>query len=193
MTDWCSMRNAGRLSGVTGVVAMAMIGLALVAGATVVRAATPIPQGLGEAQWGMTIDELRGVVDVTKINPNDPFSYADHLEEEPVIYVGQTAAGQRVEYYFFNGELYKIYLIHGDVQRDLVLYQQLADRLAVAFGPPDRHYDEVVMGLTIIHTIWEDAISSLDLRFGAGFVFQVHRDRSRAEAKALAMKRKKSI
>ena len=187
------MRNAGRLGGVTGVVTMAMIGLALVVGATVVGATTPIPQGLGKAQWGMTIDELRGVVEVTKIDPNDPFSYADHLEEEPVIYAGQTAAGQRVEYYFFNGELYKIYLIHGDVQRDLVLYQQLADRLAVAFGPPDRHYDEVVMGLTIIHTIWEDAISSLDLRFGAGFVFQVHLDRSRVEAKALAMKRKKSI
>jgi hypothetical protein len=49
------------------------------------------------------------------------------------------------------------------------------------------------MGLTITHTVWEDPTTSLDLRFGGGFVFEVHTDRVRASAKDEALTRRKFI
>jgi len=157
------------------------------------RAQEPLPHGLDLARWGMTAEELGELTPVQQVDPNDPFSYADHLEEEPDIYAGASEDGRRIEYYFHGGELYKIYLIHSDLQKDLVLYDRMADDLATTYGPPARVYHEEIMGLMIIHTIWEDETTMLDLRFGAGFVFEVHTDRARAKAKERALKRKKSI
>lgn len=167
-----------------------LLGIALTGPAG--RAATPLPQGLGDARWGMTVEELRRHVPVQKVDLADPFSYAEHLEEEPDVYVGATD-GKRVEYYFYEGALYKLFIIHASDQREALLYHQLTQRLTAAHGPPHRAYDEVVFGLRITHTVWEDPATSLDLRFGGGFVFEVHTDRARASAKQDALKRKKFI
>lgn len=160
---------------------------------SILQAQAPLPRGLDQARWGMTADELGKMTPVQKVDPNDPFSYADHLEEDPDIYAGTSSDGRRIEYYFYDGELYKVYLIHSDLQKDLVLYNRMAEDLVGTYGPPARTYHEEIMGLTIIHTIWEDDTAMLDLRYGAGFVFEVHTDRVRATAKEQALKRKKSI
>ena len=170
------------------------LGLCLVAASPlVVKAETALPPGLDSARWGMTVDELGKVVSIRKIDLNAPFSYSDHREEEPDVYAGEGHDGQRVEYYFYGGKLYKTYLFHGSNQQDLVLYQQLAEHLVKAYGQAYRRYDEVVMGMQIVHTIWQDETTAIDLRYGGGFVFQVHTDRARAASKANALKRKKSI
>jgi hypothetical protein len=167
--------------------------LGLFMATSILRAQAPLPHGLDRARWGMTAEELGEVTPVQKVDPNEPFSYADHMEEEPDIYASTSSDGRRIEYYFYDGELYKVYLIHSDLQKDLVLYNRMADELAGTYGPPARTYHEEVMGLMIIHTIWENESTVLDLRFGAGFVFQVHTDRVRSGAKERALKRKKSI
>ncbi len=193
MTGWCFISSGisarWRLGG--GLVGLVLLGLAAVGPA--VGAGTPLPRGLDAARWGMTVDELRRQVPIEKVDLNDPFSHAEHLEQEPEIYARETADGKRAEYYFYNGELYKIFVIHARNQRDPALYHQLVQQLTAIYGPPQRTYEEVVFGLKITHTVWEEPTTRVDLRFGGGFVFQVHTDRIRSDAKETASKRKKSI
>ncbi|MBI3622410.1 MAG: hypothetical protein HY208_09530 [Nitrospirae bacterium] len=182
MTGWCFLRNL--------IIGVALLGPLL--WWQVAPAGTPLPQGLGEARWGMTAAEL-GRLSAKKIDPDDQFGYAEHLEQEPDVYAGTTADGKRVEYYLYGNALYKVFIIHARNQREPALYRQLVGRATALYGPARRAYDETVFGLKITHTVWEDAVTQVDLRFGGGFVFEVHVDRARAAAKQDALKRKKSI
>jgi hypothetical protein len=157
------------------------------------QAGAPLPQGLGDARWGMTAEELGRHLSVHKIDDDDQFGYAEHLEQEPDVYAGTTVDGKRIEYYLYGNALYKLFLIHARNQRDPQLYRQMVRQLTDAYGPAQRTYEETVFGLTITHTVWQDAVTQVDLRFGGGFVFEVHTDRVRAAAKQEALKRKKSI
>jgi hypothetical protein len=152
-----------------------------------------LPQGLGDVHWGMTAEELGRHLSVQKIDTTDQFSYAEHMEREPDVYVGTTADGKRVEYYLYDNALYKLFIIHARNQRDPQLYRQMVKELTAAYGPARRTYEEKVFGLRITHTVWQDAVTQVDLRYGGGFVFEVHVDRILAAAKQEALKRKKSI
>ena len=153
----------------------------------------PLPPGLGDAHWGMTAEELIHRLKAQKVDADDQFGYAEHLEQEPDVYAGTTADGKRVEYYLYRDALYKLFIIHARNQREPQLYRQMVQQLMAIYGPAQRTYDETVFGLTITHTVWQDAVTQVDLRFGGGFVFEVHTDRARAAAKDAALKRKKSI
>ena len=152
-----------------------------------------LPQGLGDAQWGMTAEELGRRLSVHKVDVGDQFGYAEHLEQEPDVYAGTTADGKRVEYYLYDNALYKVFVIHARNQRDPQLYQQMVRRMTADYGAPVRVYDASVFGLRISHTVWQDPVTQVDLRFGGGFVFEVHIDRARAAAKEEALRRKHSI
>jgi hypothetical protein len=156
------------------------------------QAGAPLPRGLGDARWGMTAEEL-GRLPAQKIDPDDQFGYAEHLEQEPDVYAGTTADGKRVEYYLYGNALYKLFIIHARNQREPELYRRMVGQATALYGPARRTYEETVFGLTITHTVWEDAVTQVDLRFGGGFVFEVHTDRARSAAKQDALKRKKSI
>jgi len=168
-------------------------GMAVGAGPSVVHAGEPLPQGLGEAHWGMTAEELVGRLGARHVEGSDQFGYAEHLERDPEVYVGTTADGKRVEYYLYNHALYKLFIIHARNQREPELYQRKVAELTALYGAPQHVYGESVFGLTITHTVWQDAVTRIDLRYGGGFVFEVHTDRVRAAAKDAALKRKKSI
>lgn len=152
-----------------------------------------LPRGLGDAHWGMSKEELGRRLSVQKIDPADQFGYAEHMEQEPDVYVGTTADGKRVEYYLYDNALYKLFIIHARNQREPQLYRRMVQELTATYGPARRTYEETVFGMTISHTVWQDAVTQIDLRFGGGFVFEVHVDRIRAAAKKEALKRKKSI
>jgi hypothetical protein len=158
-----------------------------------VQAAEPLPRGLGDAQWGMTAEELGLRLSVHKVDGADQFGYAEHLERDPDVYVGTTTDGKRVEYYLYDHALYKLFIIHARNQRDPQLYQQMVQRMTASYGPDQRTYEESVLGLRITHTVWQDPVTQVDLRFGGGFVFEVHIDRARAAAKEESLRRKKSI
>jgi len=172
--------------------AIAVVLLGLLLWWQAAQAGAPLPQGLGDARWGMTAEEL-GRLSAQKIDPDDQFGYAEHLEQEPEVYAGATADGKRIEYYLYGKALYKVFIIHARNQREPELYRQMVQRLTATYGPSQRAYDETVFGLKITHTVWEDAVTQVDLRFGGSFVFEVHVDRARAAAKQTALKRKKSI
>ena len=188
MTAWCSR------SSVIVAALLGLFGWALAGGVfpPAVRAGEPLPAGLGDARWGMTAEELGSRLGARKVDVSDQFGYAEHLEQDPDVYVGTTADGKRVEYYLYDHALYKLFIIHARNQQEPKLYTQLARELTAKYGTPQRVYEEQVYGLNITHTIWQDAVTRVDLRFGGGFVFEVHTDRVRA-AKAAALKRKKSI
>lgn len=172
------------------IIGAALLGLLL--GWQSAPAGTPLPQGLGAARWGMTAEEL-GRLPAHKVDTDDQFGYAEHLEQEPDVYAGTTLDGKRVEYYLYGNALYKVFIIHARNQREPELYGRMVRQLADTYGPAKRTYEETVFGLKITHTMWEDAVTQVDLRFGGGFVFEVHTDRVRAAAKQDALKRKKSI
>lgn len=163
------------------------------AGVSAARPTEPLPQGLGDARWGMTAEELGRRLSVHKVDVSDQFGYAEHLERDPDVYTGTTADGERVEYYLYDHALYKLFIIHARNQRDPQLYQQMVRRMTANYGPAQRTYEESVFGLRIAHTVWQDPATQIDLRFGGGFVFEVHIDRARAASKEEALRRKKSI
>jgi len=158
-----------------------------------VQVGESLPRGLGDAQWGMTAEELGLRLSIHKVDVADQFGYAEHLERDPDVYAGTTADGRRVEYYLYDSALYKLFIIHARNQRDPQLYQQMVRNMTVNYGPAQRMYEESVLGLRITHTVWQDPVTQVDLRFGGGFVFEVHIDRARAAAKEEALRRKKSI
>ena len=75
-------------------------------------AAPDLPGGYEQATWGMTAEELQRIADVDRILKGDGFNYAEHLEEEPQVYARMTEQHERIEYYFFQGRLYKIFIIY---------------------------------------------------------------------------------
>lgn len=152
-----------------------------------------LPDGLGDAVWGMTVSDLESRMELTRADRGDGFGYAEHLEEEPEVYIRQNAQHERVEYYFSEGRLYKIFIVYDRVLFHTPFYKDIVERTTVEFGPPGRIFQEDFFGLSIQHTQWEDAASILDLRKGAGFIYQVRIHKQGAEEKARRLLRKKSI
>lgn len=156
-------------------------------------ASEELPRGYQEATWGMTVAELQEKVPVQKVEEGDIYGFAEHGEVDPEVYVQVTPERLRVEYYFFEGRLYKIFLIYHPSRYSLDFYRNLVRELTRRYGPAHRTYTEQIMGLSIRHTVWEDEVSRLDLRMGAGFIYQVREDRAAAARKARQQRLKQSI
>ena len=156
--------------------------------------ATPsLPTGFQEAQWDMTAKQLEAVATIKKVITTDGFNYAEHLEENPEVYVQMTPNHKRIEYYFFGGRLYKIFIIYDRVLTHTKFYDRLVKEMQDRYGPPLKTFDENIVDLIIRHTQWQDETSILDLRKGAGFIYQVRIDKPAAEKKARAQHKKKGI
>jgi hypothetical protein len=157
-----------------------------------ILAAANLPTGHEQARWQMSVKELEQTVPVIRVEPGDAFNYAEHLEEDPEVYL-RTEDQKRIEYYFVEGELYKIFIVYDRRTYHAGFYQQLIDEFKNRYGPPQRTLEKEFFGLPIQHVLWEDEISILDLRRGAGFIYQVRIHKAGAEKKARAAKRKKAI
>ena len=171
---------------------MKHVWIAFVAGIWLL-AGTTLPRGYQEATWGMTAQELQERVPVQKVGEGDIYGFAEHGEVDPEVYVQVTPQNLRVEYYFFEGRLYKIFLIYDPALYSPAFYESLVRQLTEQYGPALRTYTERVMGLRIRHTVWEDEVSRLDLRMGAGFIYQVREDREAAARKARQQRLRESI
>ncbi len=156
-------------------------------------AVSNLPNGHEKATWGMTVEELQRVASVEKADTEEGFNYAEHQEEDPEVYIRLAGGHERIEYYFFQGKLYKIFIVYDRILYHTRFYDRLIDEVKGDFGPPHKTYEEEFFGLPIQHHFWEDNVSSLDLRKGAGFVYQVRTHKALAEKKARLQQRKKSI
>lgn len=156
-------------------------------------AGAAMPNGYDQARWGITAAELKNQVEVDRAEMTDEFGYAEHLEEDPEVYARVTPRHERIEYYFYQGRLYKIFVVYDRIFFHTRLYEDLIEEMKKSFGPPLKTYQEKFFGLSIQHTRWEDDASVLDLRKGAGFIYQVRIDKAAEHEKARAQTKKKGI
>ncbi|HJP19736.1 MAG TPA: hypothetical protein QF468_13915, partial [Nitrospinota bacterium] len=71
-----------------------------------------LPGGYKKAKWGMTVEELGKVMDITDVVSLGKF-YAEHFEWKPDVYVSYLPPDyQKIEYYFYNNKLYKIFIMY---------------------------------------------------------------------------------
>jgi len=165
---------------------------ALILVAPVVSATPDLPDGYEKASWGMSVTELRKLVVVHKATPGSEYNYSEHMEVNPNVYI-QKAENRRIEYYFFRGKLYKIFILYDRSLATPAFYQKLIKQHREKFGPPQHQFQETVFGILVNHTSWSDEQSSLDLRIGAGYVYQVRLQNRAAAAKKLLQQLKHSI
>lgn len=150
-----------------------------------------LPQGYDGAYWGMTIEELTSQVDVRKASPGSEYGYADHTEINPNVYVRITKDNTRIEYYFFEGTLYKIYVVYDRAKSSTEFYQKLITDTQSKYGPAQSHYQESNFGLLVLHVKWDDGKSTLDLRSGAGYIYEVYVDKDAEQKKASQIRKRK--
>lgn len=161
--------------------------------AAFLQVAVGLPNGYQGVHWGMTVEDLRGLTGVQRAGHGRKFGYADHAEIDPDVYVHVTQDKTRIEYYFFKGRLYKVFLVYDRSAASPAFYQELVREHEERYGPFQAQYPEEFFGYVVQHTRWDDGDSVLDLRMGAGFVYQVRIDKKAAEQKALQQDMKKAI
>jgi len=161
--------------------------------AVLLHVSLDLPSGFEGANWGISPAQLQQQVTVYKAGLGSGYSYADHLEVEPDVYVRTTSDNKKIEYYFFKGKLYKIYVIYDRAKSDMPFYKQLIAGKQKTFGPAAAHFQEKVFGLLVLHVRWDDGVSILDLRSGAGYVYEVMVDKSAELEKARLQQNKRAI
>lgn len=157
----------------------------------VATASQELPDGYGDSHWGLTVEELTSQVDVHKAGSGSEYSYADHTELDPEVYVRVTEENTRIEYYFYNGLLYKIYVVYDRSKSSAEFYQQRIEETRKKYGPAQSHYQEKIYGLLIFHVKWDDGSSTLDLRSGAGYIYEVYVDKKAERKKASEYRKRK--
>ncbi len=126
-------------------------------------------------------------------SPESGFGYADHMEEDPNVYIRVTKDNKKIEYYFFSGRLYKIFIVHDREKSSEAFYKSLIDKAQKEYGPAQSHYQENVFGILVLHVMWDDGVSTMDLRSGAGYVYEVLIDKTAEREKAAKIRRKRSL
>ena len=164
--------------------------LALLSLATYAK--TELPEGYQKANWGMSVSDLQKQVTVHKATPGSEYNYSEHTEVNPDVYIQKTDH-KRIEYYFFRGKLYKIFILYDRSLATSAFYKKLIKQHSEKFGPPQHRFQEKVYGIPVKHASWTDNQSSLDLRLGGGYVFQVRLQNSAAAAKKTLQQLKHSI
>ena len=161
--------------------------------ATLLQVAVTLPNGYQDMSWGMTIEDLTSHYDVHKAVAGSEYGYADHGEVDPDVYVRITEDNTRVEYYFFEGRLYKIYVVYDRSKASTEFYQKLIANAQKQYGPAQSHYQENVFGILVLHVKWEDGNSSLDLRSGAGYIYEVLVDIAAEREKGNQIRKKQQL
>ncbi|MGD8572795.1 MAG: hypothetical protein PVF34_07125 [Gammaproteobacteria bacterium] len=167
--------------------------LPVLLGAVLQVAATALPNGHDDVTWGMTVSDVKSLHEVHKAGEGSQYSYADHMEKDPEVYVRRTGDNKKIEYYFFEGKLYKIYVVYDRNVSTQEFYLDLIGKAQKQYGKFQSNYQENVMGITVLHVKWDDGQSIMDLRNGAGYVYEVLIDKAAKKKKLLEQQRDRSI
>lgn len=152
-----------------------------------------LPAGYEKSKWGITAGQLVKQVPAVKIEAGAKYHFAEHMEIDPDVYVLTGQDGKRIEYYFYKGRLYKVFVVYDKVANASAFYNQLKKTLIKKYGLPQREYAQKVFGITVNHALWEDPGSIFDLREGAGFIYEVRVQKSALKEKQKAYDIKKAI
>jgi hypothetical protein len=162
-------------------------------GAAMQVASVSLPAGDQDITWGMSVAQVKNLQEVHKAGKGSQYNYADHMETDPEVYVRRADDNKKIEYYFFKGKLYKIYIVYDRKVSTQDFYLKLIDKAQEQYGNAQSNYQENVMGIPVLHVKWDDGESIMDLRSGAGYVYKVLIDKSAQKEKALQQQRKRSI
>lgn len=158
--------------------------------------ATNLPPGYEQAHWGMSVTDLEKITELHKASPGSEYQYAEHMETNPDVYV-TVLPDKRVEYYFFRQKLYKIFIVYKKSFTTATdgesFYQTLVQQHTDLYGKAHESFQETVFGMNVVHNAWMNDDSILDIRSGAGYIYQVRVDRKAAAAKKLLQQFRHSI
>lgn len=161
--------------------------------AALLVAAAALPNGLDTFRWGMSVDQLSKQAQVHKSELGHGYGYAEHTEPNPEVYTQASDGKRHREFYFFRGKLYKIFTVYHRNLTQPEFYASLVADLKKRHGQPARSYEDQVMGMPVRHVEWKDKRNTIDLRMGAGFIFEVRMDNAAAAEKNLLTNLKQSI
>jgi len=152
---------------------------------TTALAASPL--GQNELKWGISEQALMEKHSVVKVDPEKPQGqhFTEFQEVDPVVYIDRTTPGQKKEFYFYEGKLYKTLVIHLNQKNAQTLYQEKVKALTKSLGEPNEQHHSMMFNLPVLHTIWDFENEQYDLRFGAGYIYEVRTHTPLAEKKKL--------
>jgi hypothetical protein len=146
-----------------------------------------LPGGYKKAKWGMTVEELGKVMDITDVVSLGKF-YAEHFEWKPDVYVSYLPPDyQKIEYYFYNNKLYKIFIMYklkkSKFKNPLKYFESIVNGAIKTYGKPQASYEDDTFGFPIWHNVWDDNITQMDIRMGSSFIHKVlmHKDLTNAK------------
>ena len=145
--------------------------------------------------WSITEEDLSKQFTVEKVSDGTSHGhgYSDFSEINPVVYVDNSTSEKKMEFYFYEKKLYKIYTIHKSKENESAFYKTKIIELQTVLGEPKEIYTDELFDMPIVHHIWETDTEKLDLRYGAGYVYEVRTNKSSADQKQLAIDRKHAI
>ncbi len=149
-----------------------------------------LPLGKEPLQWGISPQTLIEQRKVTKVDPNKPQGehYTEFQEVDPVVYVDRSQPGKKIEFYFYQDELYKTLVIHLDQGDAAARYEEKVNTLSETLGKPTHQQQSSVYSIPVYHSIWEFDTTQYDLRFGAGYIYEVRTHKPTAERKQARQK-----
>jgi len=149
-----------------------------------------LEQGYGKAKWGMTVQELGKIVQLTNAIETGK-SYAEKRESKPNVYLSKLPDNSNIEYYFYKNKLYKIFIVftysNSKFSSEQEFFEYILGKNIHVLGKPKASFEEKKHGGSIWHNIWEDSITQIDLRLGDKFIHKVliQKDTVKEKTKAL--------
>ena len=89
--------------------------------------------------------------------------------------------------------MYKIYIVYDRDKSTEAFYKELIEKTRKQYGPAQSHYQENIFGILVLHVKWDDGSSTLDLRSGAGYVYEVLIDKDAERKKANQIRQKRTL
>lgn len=156
---------------------------------TITSAFATSPLGQDKLEWGISEEALMAKYNVVKVDPKNGQRqhFTEFMEIDPVVYIDRSTPGQKREFYFYDGKLYKTLVIHLNQQNAQTFYKKKVETLTESLGEPSQQLSSMVFNLPVVHTIWDFEHEQYDLRFGAGYVYEVRIHTPLAEKKKLRM------
>ncbi len=144
-----------------------------------------LPLGEGDLQWEASAQTLMEHYNAVKVDPQNPQGnhFTEFMEIDPVVYIDRSTPGKKVEFYFYQGRLYKTFVIHLDQSNAQARYEEKIKTLTESLGTPSKQHQSIVYSIPVFHAIWEFEDEQYDVRFGAGYIYEVRTHKPTAEEK----------
>jgi len=154
-----------------------------------------VPASNSSVVWEMSERALTNVTNAEMVASGNGHGhgYSDFTEVNAVVYVDESNKNKKLEYYFHDGKLYKTYTIYMNQMNPESYFDQKTLELEEIFGKTKKQYIDELFSMPIQHRVWENGNETLDLRFGAGYVYEVRTFNKLVKEKQIEIELKHAI